>query len=60
MDSTAFIAPSVARVPLHTATESNRRIRDETLQRVDYYESRPGQRSRVRDRRAARGAEKAQ
>ncbi len=37
MDSTAFVAPSVARVPLHTATEVNRRIREETLQRVDYY-----------------------
>lgn len=41
MDTSTIVTPSVARVPLHTATESNRRIRDETTQRVVYYRAHP-------------------
>lgn len=39
--SPSLATPSVARVPLHTATEINHRIREETLQRVDYYRAHP-------------------
>lgn len=39
--SPSFVTPSVARVPLHTSTEINHRIREATLQRVDYYRAHP-------------------
>lgn len=39
----SFVTPSVARVPLHTATATNQRIREEMLQRVDYYRAHPDQ-----------------
>jgi hypothetical protein len=43
MESSTFVTPSVARVPLHTATESNNRIREETAQRVAFYRAHPDQ-----------------
>jgi hypothetical protein len=43
MDTSTFVTPSVARVPLHTATEINARIRDEMLQRLDFYRAHPEQ-----------------
>jgi hypothetical protein len=41
MDTATLVTPSVARVPLHTSTEVNSRIRSETLRRVDYYRTHP-------------------
>jgi hypothetical protein len=43
MDTSTFVTPSVARVPLHTATEINSRIREDTLQRLDFYRAHPDQ-----------------
>jgi hypothetical protein len=43
METSAIVTPSVARVPLHTATEINRRIREETTQRLAYYGEHPEQ-----------------
>jgi hypothetical protein len=43
METSTFVTPSVARVPLHTATEINARIREETLQRLDFYRAHPDQ-----------------
>jgi hypothetical protein len=37
METSGIITPSVARVPLHTPIEVQRRIRDETNQRIAYY-----------------------
>jgi hypothetical protein len=41
MDAHSVIAPSVARVPLHTATEINSAIREATHRRIDYYRAHP-------------------
>jgi len=41
MATTGILTPSVARVPLHTATEVNQRIREDTKQRVEYYRAHP-------------------
>ena len=41
MDTATLVTPSVARVPLHTSTEVNSRIRSETQRRVDYYRMHP-------------------
>lgn len=41
MDSSTIFTPSVARVPLHTATEVNQRIREEMKQRVAHYRGHP-------------------
>ncbi len=41
MDSSTIVTPSVARVPLHTATEVNSRIRDDAMERIDYYRAHP-------------------
>ena len=43
MDTSTFVTPSVARVPLHTATEDNTRIREDAAQRLDYYRAHPDQ-----------------
>ena len=43
METSTFVTPSVARVPLHTATETNTRIREEMAQRMDYYRAHPEQ-----------------
>ena len=43
METSMFVTPSVARVPLHTATETNTRIREEMAQRMDYYRAHPEQ-----------------
>ena len=43
METSAIVTPSVARVPLHTATEVNQRIREETTQRLAYYREHPEQ-----------------
>jgi len=37
MDANTIVTPSVARVPLHTDTAVNQRIRDEAQQRLAYY-----------------------
>jgi hypothetical protein len=41
MDTSSFVTPSVARVPLHTDTQVNQRIRDESRRRVAYYRANP-------------------
>jgi hypothetical protein len=49
MDTFTLVTPSVARVPLHTDTFVNQRIRDETGRRLAYYREHPheiGQRLR--------------
>ena len=47
--SPSLVTPSVARVPLHTSTEINQRIRQQTMERIAYYRAHPdeiGQRIR--------------
>ncbi len=41
MDTSSFVTPSVARVPRHTDTQVNQRIRDESRRRVAYYREHP-------------------
>jgi hypothetical protein len=41
MDTSTIVTPSVARVPLHTATEVNQRIREDMRQRVAHYRAHP-------------------
>jgi hypothetical protein len=41
MDAHSVVAPSVARVPLHTATEINSAIREAMYERLDYYRAHP-------------------
>ena len=41
MDTSTFVTPSVARVPLHTDTQINQRIREEARRRVEYYREHP-------------------
>jgi hypothetical protein len=41
--TTSVITPSVARVPRHTDTAVNRRIREEMRERVEHYRRRPEQ-----------------
>ena len=43
METSTFVTPSVARVPLHSATEDNNRIREEMMQRLDYFRTYPDQ-----------------
>ena len=39
--SSSFVTPSVARVPLHTATEINHRIREAMVHRLEHYRAHP-------------------
>jgi hypothetical protein len=41
MEASTIVTPSVARVPLHTPTEINQRIREETKRRVAHYRTHP-------------------
>jgi hypothetical protein len=41
MEASSIVTPSVARVPLHTATEINQRIREETKRRIAHYRTHP-------------------
>jgi hypothetical protein len=41
METSSIVTPSVARVPLHTSTAVNSRIRDQMMERVAYYRAHP-------------------
>jgi hypothetical protein len=41
MATSSLVTPSVARVPLHTATEINHEIREAMLERIEYYRAHP-------------------
>ena len=43
METSSIVTPSVARVPKHTATEVNKRIREQAMQRVAYYREHPAE-----------------